>query len=313
MLLTGECISTAPLWLPRALAVLLPMLMGGIFLWRRPVRASLLMLALLLALIAVAALLFRVHLFYLPVTLPVTAGLVTGVLLVVAGHYQSHARAARYAGVLARFVSPTLLAEIDAHGAGNLSPLVKKVEVTVLFADLVDFTRYTQQTEPQRVSEFLARFYSEAIAILNDHQGTLDKFLGDGILAYWGAPEPIQDKEARAIEAAHALNALADRLSEERTARGEPPVSIRCGLATGEVAAGYFGDHRHAAYTIIGSAVNLAARLQAKAQPGGILADDLTAERLPTDFSRDADHEDLKGIGTRTVWHIHRGARKRDA
>lgn len=160
--------------------------------------------------------------------------------------------------------------------------------------------------EPEAIAEFLARFYRLASDCIVGLSGTVDKVLGDGIMAYFGAPAGLADKEGMAVSTALAAIERFSSLSRELAGRGYPDLQLRCAVTTGYVTLGTFGDQRHATFTVIGRTVNLASRLQALAAPGNIVVDRPTAMRVEGEFVlARLDMNDIKGIERQVeVWKV---------
>src|SRR5215831_16486324 len=144
-------------------------------------------------------------------------------------------------------------------------------EVSVLFCDVRGFTPMSERLTPEQVVSLLNDFYTLMIDLTFKHDGTLDKFLGDGVMAIFGAPIAHPDHALRAARAALAMQSGIERLSAARVAEGKEPIVIGIGVNAGEVVAGTVGTENRMEYTVIGDNVNLASRLTSNAKPGQIL------------------------------------------
>jgi adenylate cyclase len=153
-------------------------------------------------------------------------------------------------------------------------------EVTVLFCDIRGFTSMAETLAPEAVVELLNSFYELMIDITFKHDGTLDKFLGDGVMAVFGAPLYRPDHALMAARTGLAMQAGIRELNACRVAAGKSPIAIGVGLNAGEVIAGTVGTDARMEYTVIGDSVNLASRLESSAGPGQVLVSAETYERL---------------------------------
>jgi class 3 adenylate cyclase len=177
-------------------------------------------------------------------------------------------------GELKRFL-PQQIAE--GLMAGQLSPAdgFERRKLTLLFADLVGFTDLSDTLEPEELSEVLNEYLREMTAVAVAHGGTLDNYIGDGLMVIFGAP--VADEEAvqawAALRAGFGMIARADELSAAIRDRGIPAdLRLRVGVNTGHCTVGVFGSDLLRAYKAVGFAVNVAARLQSEADPGTVLA-----------------------------------------
>jgi adenylate cyclase len=170
----------------------------------------------------------------------------------------------------------------------------ERCRATMVFADIRGFTSLAATLEPERVSEILNAYFEEAVRIVFEHDGLLDKFYGDGVMAVFGPPRPRPDDAERAVAAAQRLR---DVVHGELAKRLAYPLAISIGLASGEVVAGHFGSQRRMDYTVIGDAVNLAQGLQSASPAGGLYLDEATylAARPNGQFHRIAAR--VKGRG----------------
>jgi adenylate cyclase len=144
--------------------------------------------------------------------------------------------------------------------------------VTVLFADVRGFTSISEHAPPERVVQILNLYFSAMTEIIFAHGGTLDKYIGDGLMALFGAPAATPQDASNALAAAVAMQRRMEVLNGELRATGLPEISVGIGLHTGEATVGYIGSERRSEYTAIGDTVNLAARLESRAQGGQILS-----------------------------------------
>jgi adenylate cyclase len=157
-------------------------------------------------------------------------------------------------------------------------------EVTVLFCDLRGFTALAERLPPEEVVLLLNQFYTLAIDTTFKHGGTLDKFLGDGVMAIFGAPTRNPEHAGQAVRAALAMQAAVADLADKRVREGKPPVAVGIGVSAGEAVAGTVGTEDRMEYTVVGDSVNLAARLEAEARAGQILISGPTHDRVRGQF-----------------------------
>lgn len=144
-------------------------------------------------------------------------------------------------------------------------------EVSVLFADIRSFTTFAEQRPPEEVVEVLNQYFDSMVQVLFAHQGTLDKFLGDGLLAMFGTPLSQPDHPHRAVQAALAMQQALAELNSARLQRGQLALHIGIGINSGEAIVGNIGSEKRMEYTVVGDMVNVAQRLQAQAGGGDIL------------------------------------------
>lgn len=146
-----------------------------------------------------------------------------------------------------------------------------KRRVVVLFSDIRGFTSISERMSPDEIATLLTDYFTEMVEVVFEHGGTLDKFMGDAMMALWGAPLAHADDPDRAVRAAMAMQRKLSRLNAQWREQGRPSLSIGIGINLGEVFAGNIGSVRRLEYTVIGDAVNTAARLCSEAGPGEIL------------------------------------------
>ena len=141
--------------------------------------------------------------------------------------------------------------------------------VTVLMSDIRGYSAIAEITEPARLADQLNDHRQAMNEALLEHDGTVMQYVGDAVMAVFGAPEPLDRHEARALAAAARMHASQDALNATWTAQGLQPFGLGIGLSTGQVAAALLGSHDRVEYTVVGDTVNLAARLCDAARPAG--------------------------------------------
>lgn len=167
----------------------------------------------------------------------------------------------RIRSIFSRYVSPTLVEKlIDQDEEIELGGL--RLNVTVLFADIRGFTAFSEGKPAEKVVARLNEFFTSMTEIIFANGGTLDKYLGDGIMAYFGAPLPQPDHAERALLTAVQMLKKVDELNRDWQLRGEAPMEIGLGINTGNAVVGNIGSPKRMEYTVIGDEVNRASRLE---------------------------------------------------
>ena len=190
-------------------------------------------------------------------------------LALVLGVGTIHVRAFRYSraekervrAIFAGYISPAILKTIIS---GSLKdPLFSgRHELAFLFADIRGFTAYSAARPPEQVIAYLNRYYTVVTEVLHRHGGTVDKFSGDGVMVFFGAPQVSANPARDAVQAGMAMLAALERLNAELAAEGEAALVIGIGIACGEAVIGNIGSPQRHDYTATGAAVNLAAHIQ---------------------------------------------------
>lgn len=178
-----------------------------------------------------------------------------------------------------RLLSPNLVDEI-VSGALKLDQGGVKVEVTMLFADIRGFTAMSERHAPEDMVRVLNDYFEFMVDVLFQYGGTLDKYVGDEIIGLFGAPVTTPDAPYRAIRCALDMMKALEEFNRLRTSRGEELIQIGIGVNTGPVIAGAIGSSRTLQYTVIGDAVNTAARLCSVAKASEIIISQSTMDRV---------------------------------
>jgi adenylate cyclase len=171
-------------------------------------------------------------------------------------------------------------------------------ELTLMFTDLANFTTMSERLTAEATVEVLTEYFNAMTPIIHRYGGTVDKFIGDAVMAFWGAPLDDAQHGEHAVRAAIDMQVAMEQLATRLVERGLPAISMRVGLHSGRVVVGNIGSDSRFSYTVIGDAVNLAARLEGanKAFGTGILLSDATATDLPDDLTlRHLDRVIVKG------------------
>lgn len=204
-------------------------------------------------------------------------------------------QAAKASRALERYLSPELLDKI-LYRVSELDLSTKRRELTVLFVDIKGFSTISESVDVDYIAQFLNDFFQRMTQAVFDNRGTIDKFLGDGLLAFFGDPIPLENHAQTAVRTALEMQSEMTGLNERWTRSGiaefEKGISIRIGINTGLMVVGDLGSARRLEYTVIGSAVNVAARIQNLAPEGGIM---LTAR------TRAFMHEEIDCQGPETI------------
>jgi adenylate cyclase len=177
---------------------------------------------------------------------------------------------------LERYHSPAVIEAVLEHPEREDTPVTAS-ETSILFADIVDFTPRCESLPPEEVAAFLNQFFSLAADAIFEYGGTLDKFIGDAVMAFFGAPLPQEDHAERAVRCALNLMHGVERWNDQRLADGLDEVMVRAAIHSGPVVVGDIGSASRVDYTVLGNTVNVAARLEEYAsEPGQIIVGDTT-------------------------------------
>lgn len=177
------------------------------------------------------------------------------------------------------YFPPALVSKLLVN-PDRLSLRGQKKELTVLFSDIQGFTSASAALPPERVQRYLNEYFQAMAEIVFRYGGTLDKYIGDGLMVFFGDPEPMEDHAVRCVLAAVEMQRKARELDTLWRSENGLPIQIRIGINTGEMMVGNMGSAQRLSYTVLGSEVNLAQRLESSAEPGGILISQSTCHKL---------------------------------
>ncbi|MEJ2748384.1 MAG: adenylate/guanylate cyclase domain-containing protein [Anaerolineae bacterium] len=178
--------------------------------------------------------------------------------------------------------------------------------LTVLYADVRGSTSLAENTKPEQLVQFINRYLGTMTEVILAHEGTLDKFVGDEVMALFGAPVEQPDHAIRAIRAGLAMQAAHEQIVDDWVAQGGQKAPIGIGIATGELIVGEMGSIHRTDYTVIGRAANLGARICGVAQGGQVLISPATYDLVADQVTAQPIHGmQFKGLaGPMTVYHV---------
>lgn len=261
-LLSGEALRLAPYWL-LLLALLTLAALGGCLQlqFRSIVPALSILAATLVFYFAIAVVAFQKFHFVFPVVAPGLALLFSYASAGISRYAITGRELRQTRGVLERYVAPQLVDYVMSN-LGEFQLKGDKRELTILISDVRNFTTMTEKSDPEELIALLDDYLAAMTEIIFKHNGIVDKFIGDGILAYWGAFTPGTNHAQEAALAALEMIERLKELNQKWASQGKQPIAIGIGVNTGTVVFGNIGKGKKIEFTVIGDAVNLAARLE---------------------------------------------------
>ncbi len=179
-----------------------------------------------------------------------------------------------------RLLSPNVAEQVISGKLDIKKGGIRVPVATVFNSDLRGFTRMSEATTAEKMVELLNEYFELMVECIFKFEGTLDKFMGDGIMAFWGAPASHADDAVRCVQCAIDQMEVLEALNMHRTSIGEPPLAMGIGIHTGPLISGYVGSSKSLSYTVIGDTVNVSARLCGIAAGGQIIVSEATAQAL---------------------------------
>lgn len=194
------------------------------------------------------------------------------------------------------YVPPELVDEM-ARDPEQYSLAAQSKEMTVMFCDIRNFTRLSETMAPTQLSELVNQVFSAVTEVVQAHRGTLDKYLGDAVMAFWGAPVDAPNHAELAVSAALAIEPAIAALNERNRGSGLPEISLGVGVNTGTMFVGDMGSKVRRAYTVVGDAVNLASRLESltRMYDVQVICGEQTRQLCPSIIWRELDKVRVKG------------------
>ena len=212
------------------------------------------------------------------------------------GYFVESRHKRQLADLFGQYVPPELVDKM-AENPLQYSMAARKTRLTVLFADIVGFTSISEKLSPQELTAFVNEYLTEMSAVIRHHGGTLDKYIGDAIMAFWGAPVDDHEHATSGVSSALAMQTKLAELKKSYEERGWPKISVGLGLSTGDMTVGDMGSNIRKAYTVMGDAVNLGSRLEGITRQYGvsILVSEETQKESKGIVYRDIDMVRVKG------------------
>ncbi len=212
-------------------------------------------------------LLSNLALFHAHTVLPLIPPLIAVILAAVGAYAQlmltEGREKARIKRMMSQYLSPAVLETVVArHNELARAEVGSREELTILFSDIRGFTSLSEKLPPERVVELLNHYFSAMTETIFRHRGTIDKFIGDAIMAFWGAPLPAQDHADQAVLTALEMHQALEKVNAWLQQRRLPAIAIGVGIHSGEVILGNIGSEHKLDYTVIGDNVNLASRIE---------------------------------------------------
>ncbi|MHB1085799.1 MAG: CHASE2 domain-containing protein [Thiobacillus sp.] len=237
--------------------------------------ASLVLLALMLAAYAAAWSRFWV----VPMAAPMITALGLYALNTAYGFFAATRNKRQMTKLFGQYVPPELAAEMS-HDPAHYTMDGQSRDMTVLFSDIRGFTNFSEKLSPTELADVLNAYLSTMTHIVQNHRGTIDKYIGDAIMAFWNAPVDLNDHATRAVQTALDMQAALAQLNQDFATRNWPEVKIGVGVNSGRMSVGNMGSEFRMSYTVMGDAVNLGSRLEGitKQYAVGILVTQPTVE-----------------------------------
>jgi adenylate cyclase len=259
-------------------------------------RAVLLSLAVVAALVAVNFWLYLGHGLVMPLAAALVMAMTAFALNMSYGYFVESRSKRELANLFGTYVPPELVDEM-VKDPDSYSMKAANKDLTVMFCDMRGFTKLSERMEPTQLQGLLNEVFSKLTDLIRKNRGTIDKYMGDCVMAFWGAPVDLPDHAQLAADTALQMALAVHRINEEHRSKGLPEIGIGIGLNTGTMCVGDMGSDIRRSYTVIGDAVNLASRLEGLSKVYGveIVASETTRKAAPNLVWQELDRVRVKG------------------
>jgi len=213
------------------------------------------------------------------------------------GYFVESRNKRQLTGLFGQYVPPQLVNEMSQNPHADFSMEGDSREMTVLFSDVRGFTSISEGLEPKQLSQLMNTFLTPMTHVIHSHRGTIDKYMGDAIMAFWGAPLHDEQHARHALDAALAMVKKLEEMQTVFAEHGWPSIKVGVGLNTGTMNVGNMGSEFRMAYTVLGDAVNLGSRLEGLTKQYGvqIIVSETTCTAVPDYVYRELDRVRVKG------------------
>lgn len=273
--------SNLPTWGVVFILILFLFVIALSCLHQRAVTASLIWLFLVLGYFFVVYI-AHIKLILIPLGMPATSMLFSYIGLAVYTHFFKEKHLVVLGNALGKYVSPKILEKIN-RGAESLIQEKQEREMTILFSDIKSFSRICDTIDKEVLHPMLTEYLNAMSGIVIKYSGTVDKYIGDGIMAYFDSEET-PEHAVMAVNAALEMQKQVRTLNKKWSAESKPEISIRIGINTGEVFIGDLGTEHFSDYTLFGNDVNIAQRMESVAEPGAVYVSQSTYGKTINEF-----------------------------
>ncbi len=261
-----------------------------------PLASGALALGLIAAVVALAFGLWAAN-FIMPLGTPVLFTVTLFLLLTFYGYFIESRNVRQVSKQFGEYIPPEMV-EMLASNPALASEEGDKRNMTVLFSDVRGFTTISEKLDSKELTKLMNQFLTPLTRVIREHRGTVDKYMGDAIMAFWGAPLPDENHATNALLAGMAMTKVVRELDADFEAKGWPKLYIGVGLNSGDMTVGNMGSEYRRAYTVLGDAVNLGSRLESLTKEYGVyfIVSEATRNAGPKDWAyRELDFVKVKG------------------
>ncbi|MDD3762839.1 MAG: adenylate/guanylate cyclase domain-containing protein [Nevskiales bacterium] len=298
-ILDGRIRQKAPYYsgIEATMLALIAMLLAWAFTRLSALNSALVTSAVLMAIVGLAFAMWSGANFIMPLGVPLAFTLVLFTAQLLYGYFVESRGKREISRLFGQYVPPQLVEEMAEHPEA-VSMEGESREMSVLFSDVRGFTTISERLDARDLAELMNRLLSAQTRVIQSHRGTIDKYMGDAVMAFWGAPLPDPEHGFRALQAALEMVAAVEALDADLKARGWPQLRVGVGVNTGKMSVGNMGSEFRVAYTVMGDAVNLGSRLEGLTKEYGVsvICSESTRTTAPADWAfRELDQVRVKG------------------